>query len=207
MARSILPFVCLSFLLMQKFIAGDAPPGNIGEASETNIQSTINQTPSLVKLTPANIFRNIKPLDTDTIKSTLEIPKTIEIKGRIVNTPPKKPGPPAPAPTAGTKKIKYKLGNRVAGNRIFIYFIFILFREKVHNFFVSGDRLVASNVLSQQWPVAQNVTQNLNYPKGGAGSLITYIEIIVEQVNLVDTCLEVEEKVQRRKAFGWNPKL
>lgn len=44
-----------------------------------------------------------------------------------------------------------------------------------------GDRLIASNALIQQWTAAQNVTQNLTYPRAGAGATITYIEIIVEQ--------------------------
>lgn len=51
------------------------------------------------------------------------------------------------------------------------------------NYFFIGDHLVASNALIQQWAAAQNVTQNLNYPRTGAGSFITYIEIIVEQVS------------------------
>lgn len=46
-----------------------------------------------------------------------------------------------------------------------------------------GDRLVASNAIIQQWTAAQNITQNLSYPRTGAGSTITYIEIVVEQVN------------------------
>lgn len=45
-----------------------------------------------------------------------------------------------------------------------------------------GDRLVASASSNQQWSVSQNVTQKLNYPRTGVGAIITYVEIIVDQV-------------------------
>lgn len=46
----------------------------------------------------------------------------------------------------------------------------------------TGDRLVASSVQNEQWSVVQNITQKLTYPRVGIGSIITYIEIIIDQV-------------------------
>ncbi|XP_055296746.1 uncharacterized protein LOC129565661 [Sitodiplosis mosellana] len=44
-----------------------------------------------------------------------------------------------------------------------------------------GDRVIATNSQNQQWTVAQNVTQNITYPRSGVGAVITYIEIVVNQ--------------------------
>lgn len=46
-----------------------------------------------------------------------------------------------------------------------------------------GDHIIASTSQSQQWAASQNVTQNLTYPKAGVGAVITYVEIIVDQVS------------------------
>lgn len=50
------------------------------------------------------------------------------------------------------------------------------------NLLISGDRIVASNSVSQQWTSAQNVSQTLSYPRAGVGSVITYVEVIIEKV-------------------------
>lgn len=52
----------------------------------------------------------------------------------------------------------------------------------IANLLISGDRIVASNSVSQQWTSAQNVSQTLIYPRAGVGSVITYVEVIVEKV-------------------------
>lgn len=51
---------------------------------------------------------------------------------------------------------------------------------------VNGDRLLASVPVVQQWTELQNITQTLNYPKNGTGGVITYVEVIVDQVSLWD---------------------
>lgn len=65
----------------------------------------------------------------------------------------------ATSPEAKITKITYNLGKRVA-----------------------GDRIIASNSVVQQWTTPQNVSQTLTYPRIGVGSVITYVEVIVEQV-------------------------
>lgn len=65
----------------------------------------------------------------------------------------------ATLPEAKITKITYNLGKRVA-----------------------GDRIIASNSVIQQWTTPQNVSQTLTYPRVGVGSVITYVEVIVEQV-------------------------
>ncbi|XP_031627888.1 uncharacterized protein LOC116343790 [Contarinia nasturtii] len=67
--------------------------------------------------------------------------------------------PRANTPSASSRStVTYKLGKRV-----------------------SGDRVVASDSQIQQWTAAQNVTQNITYPKTGVGSIISFVEIVVEQ--------------------------
>lgn len=113
MARSILSIVCLSFLLIHKFIDCETR-GNFSKTLETNddTQSTISHSPNtFLQLTRAGILRNIKTDSLNTIVNTLEIPKTIEYQERIVKTPAK------PDATA-VKTIKYKLGKRIAGKQI-----------------------------------------------------------------------------------------
>lgn len=202
MARSILLIVCLSFLLLYQFIDCETQ-GNISQSLVNNIGISINHSSSPIvrNITPISLntiaetlelSRNITPISLNTIAQTLEIPKTIEYKARIVRTP-SKPGAPAAKPgapaaktsAAAAKTIKYRLGKRVAGTQIRLTREVgeVPFSNGVFLNFISGDRLVASNALIQQWTAAQNVTQNLNYPRTGTGSTITYIEIIVEQVS------------------------
>lgn len=102
MAGSKLSIVCLSFLLLYKFIDCETC-GDLSEALESNVKVAINQSPSA---TP--IIRNITTKSQNTIAATLEIPKFIEYQGRIVKSAPK------PGATA-VKTIKYRLGKRVAG--------------------------------------------------------------------------------------------
>lgn len=44
-----------------------------------------------------------------------------------------------------------------------------------------GDRLLTTASASQRWNRAQNVKQNLRYPKSGMGAVVTYVEIVVNQ--------------------------
>lgn len=108
MARSIVSIVCLSFLLVHKFIDCETVGGNFTKTLESNgdTQSTISQSPS------ESLLRDIKPISLDTITNTLEIHKIVELQGRIANTPPKPKGGTA---AAATKTIKYKLGKRIPG--------------------------------------------------------------------------------------------
>ncbi|XP_031628629.1 uncharacterized protein LOC116344295 isoform X2 [Contarinia nasturtii] len=55
-------------------------------------------------------------------------------------------------------QINYRLGNRIA-----------------------GDRLVATAAGSNSWTSAQDIKLTLNYPKTGIGSIVTYLQVIVEQ--------------------------
>lgn len=107
MARSILSLVCLAFLLLYKYIDCETV-GNISETLETSVGISIDQSPNKA-LQP--ISRNITPGPQDSITQTLEIPKILEYRARIVKTPPK------PGATAA-KTIKYRLGKRVPGKQL-----------------------------------------------------------------------------------------
>lgn len=52
---------------------------------------------------------------------------------------------------------------------------------------MSDDRLVADSLTdltwNAVWKTSQNVTFNLNYPRSGSGTSVTYVRIIVEQVS------------------------
>lgn len=76
--------------------------------------------------------------------------------------------------------ITYTLGRRISGKEQLkqrrsdlSMGIFIL---------ILGDRLVSSGSQNQQWNFRQNVTQSLIYPRTGSGAVITYVEIVVDQV-------------------------
>lgn len=45
-----------------------------------------------------------------------------------------------------------------------------------------GDHLLASQQESQQWSQTRDVNTNLHYPQNGIGAVITYLEVICEQV-------------------------
>lgn len=47
----------------------------------------------------------------------------------------------------------------------------------------SGDRSVGNASYSNQWPSPQQVKSTVQYPPNGVGSIVTYVEIIVEQVS------------------------
>lgn len=96
--------------------------------------------------------------------------------------------------TAPKYKFTYTRGIRIPGNEkqirflllIEIFFFLIPNSCQFLNIFLIlfplGDRLVASAFESRQWPVAQNVTLNLTYPRAGVGYNISYVEIYVTQV-------------------------
>lgn len=50
----------------------------------------------------------------------------------------------------------------------------------------SGDRLLATLSVNEQWNAAQNVSHTLTYPRIGVGSVLTYVEVIVEQVLILN---------------------
>lgn len=43
---------------------------------------------------------------------------------------------------------------------------------------------MASNSQGQQWATLQNVTLNLRYPQSGTGAVVSYVEVLVDQVRL-----------------------
>ena len=51
-----------------------------------------------------------------------------------------------------------------------------------HHSILSGDRLLATEAASQQWGQPQDVRLNLNYPKTGYAEVITYFEVVADQV-------------------------
>lgn len=50
-------------------------------------------------------------------------------------------------------------------------------------FSFSADRLVASGGQNQSWPQPHNVQIILTYPSQGYGAQVTYVAIVVNQVN------------------------
>lgn len=54
--------------------------------------------------------------------------------------------------------------------------------KNIYLLLMSGDRLVSANSQNQQWNLPQNITQSIIYPKNGVGAVITFIQIIVDQV-------------------------
>lgn len=105
MVPTKLSIVCVSFLLLYKFI--DCEEWERGGISGT-LESTDNvKIKQETKNSEQSITRDISTKD-ENIASTFEIPKFIEYQGRIVTSPPKPGG-------AAVKTIKYKLGNRVLG--------------------------------------------------------------------------------------------
>lgn len=44
------------------------------------------------------------------------------------------------------------------------------------------DRLVATANGSNQWATPQDVRLTLTYPRTGVGSIVTYVQVIVQQV-------------------------
>ncbi|XP_055617469.1 uncharacterized protein LOC129762895 [Toxorhynchites rutilus septentrionalis] len=46
---------------------------------------------------------------------------------------------------------------------------------------VSGDRLVASGQDGQSWSSLQDVSLNLRYPQSGTGSVVSFVQVVVNQ--------------------------
>lgn len=55
--------------------------------------------------------------------------------------------------------------------------------ECVFSFSLPDDRLVASGGQNQSWPSPHNVEIQLTYPSQGYGAAVSYIAIVVNQVN------------------------
>lgn len=80
-------------------------------------------------------------------------------------------------------QIRYTLGRRVSGE--WKYFTLTWLRYQF--FFIRapiGDKLVAVNSASQSWPTLQDVKLTLTYPRTGTGAVVSYVEVLVEQVIL-----------------------
>lgn len=83
-------------------------------------------------------------------------------------------------------QINYRLGNRISGECI----KFVVAEVKVRKiniliFWISGDRLVATANGGNQWPSPQDVKLTLTYPRSGVGNVVTFIQILVEQVSIL----------------------
>lgn len=52
---------------------------------------------------------------------------------------------------------------------------------------------MATDQENQQWATPQNYKKNLFYPNGGIGSVVTYLEVIVDQVNDFEFNLKMAE--------------
>lgn len=60
----------------------------------------------------------------------------------------------------------------------------LIFDHRIHFkiLFKSGDRLLGENEAKKQWTTPQDVQLTLSYPNDGIGAVITYLEVIVDQV-------------------------
>lgn len=140
----------------------------------TNVKLEATPTQTLnAQLEAKNVTQTINSKVDAKNTGPVEIPKFITLQGRA--------GVAAPNAPSLTKTIKYKLGSRVPGQSIELNIFFLYNSIKLDC--LSGDKLIASNSISQQWTAAQNVTQNLTYPRAGAGAVITYVEVVVDQVS------------------------
>lgn len=153
MARLSLITVYLASIFAIHFVIVSSETwGDISEKLET-INISINVNAS----SPKNM--------TKTVAENKNLTKLVEegqIFTKLVESKPQhllQPRAVTTGSVAATTTITYRLGNRV-----------------------SGDRVIASTSAGQQWAVAQNITQNLVYPRAGVGAIITYVEIIVDQV-------------------------
>lgn len=45
-----------------------------------------------------------------------------------------------------------------------------------------GDRLVGTTSNSQTWATPQDVALTINYPRSGVGAIVSFIEVVVTQV-------------------------
>lgn len=43
--------------------------------------------------------------------------------------------------------------------------------------------MVATATASQQWSTVQDVTLTLTYPRTGTGAVVSYVEVLVDQVS------------------------
>lgn len=83
----------------------------------------------------------------------------------------------------------YPFGARVLGKSwtnlvdLFLYEFERNYTILFLHFEILGDRILATDHAQQQWGTPQDVTKNLYYPAQGIGAVITYLEIIVDQVN------------------------
>lgn len=133
--------------------------GDISETLETiNVGARVNASSSKNLTKTVDEKKNLTKLVEDGHIYTNLIRSN---PARFVLQPRQVGGVAATTTTTTTTTITYRLGTRV-----------------------SGDRVIASSSSSQQWSVVQNITQNLTYPRSGIGAIITYVEIVVDQVNL-----------------------
>ncbi|XP_031628580.1 uncharacterized protein LOC116344252 [Contarinia nasturtii] len=64
---------------------------------------------------------------------------------------------------------------------------------------ISGDRILATDSASQQWQKPHDIRLNLNYPQSGYGSVITYLEVIVEQSSSLSNAYVVSGGIGQRQ--------
>lgn len=71
---------------------------------------------------------------------------------------------------------------------------------------VGGDRQVANNNYSQQYPTQQDVKATLNYPTQGVGSIVTFIQIVVDQVreDSMNISATIKNATLIRNIFSFN---
>lgn len=56
---------------------------------------------------------------------------------------------------------------------------------QLYFFQISGDRLQATDSDEKHWNTPQNAKITFNYPKSGVGAVITFIQLLVEQVSVL----------------------
>lgn len=80
-------------------------------------------------------------------------------------------------------QIRYTLGNRISGKLLINHHSFETKKKKGHviKLFL-GDRILTINSDNQQWAQARDVELTLTYPRSGIGSVVSYVDILVDQV-------------------------
>lgn len=85
----------------------------------------------------------------------------------------------APARPAITRT--YRIGFRIAGKKLRLIKNYSM--NLIESLCIlSGDRLLAQDQAQQSWVTPQDVNVNLSYPQRGIGAVITYLEVVVDQV-------------------------
>lgn len=130
---------------------------------------------------------NFMACSSDEIDSNIEISIVPDMAKYMMENPGQKMQPLITdiSGVAPYNQKKYTLGARVAGKieykpspRIFVHFFRYVW--------IPGDRLVGTASVNQKWTSPRNVRAGLNYPSSGPGAVISYIEVLVDQVKYVN---------------------